>query len=192
MKQILTLIAAFLALTAFTRYELPCKRELAERSLETAISQEGVTEVGFNNGNEVRAYLASVGLPAGNPYCAAGQYWAFVIACNELGLSISEIPLCRTGSSQLMFTDAMKHGKKTKAKPQIGDLPVWRVGHTNSGHVERIIALGKGGWFTTIAFNTSPDNSNPRNGDGVYIKKRNPNHILGRLSFRGFIGIKEI
>lgn len=192
MKHILILIAAFFALSSFTRYELSCKRELAEKSLEIAILQEGVTETRFNDGKEVREYLASVGLPAGNPYCAAGHYWTFVIACNELGLNISEIPIRRTGSSQLMFTDAMKRGKKTNAKPQVGDFPVWRVGRTNSGHIERIITLGKGGWFTTIAFNTSPDNSNPRNGDGVYIKKRNPNHVLGRLSFRGYIGIKEI
>ena len=44
-------------------------------------SQIGVTELtGHNDGVQVEKYLASVGLPKGFAYCAAGCHWSFMTA----------------------------------------------------------------------------------------------------------------
>ena len=70
---------------------------LITKVLETAASQEGVREhpLGSNSGPEVNQYLASVGLGAGDPWCAAFVYWCFKKASGELGV---QNKLIKTGS----------------------------------------------------------------------------------------------
>jgi uncharacterized protein (TIGR02594 family) len=60
---------------------------LSEAALAFAVSQVGVHEQGGNNqGPEVNAYLASVGLDPGYSWCAAFVYFCFKQAAAQLGL----------------------------------------------------------------------------------------------------------
>lgn len=172
------------------KYELPCNKQLLQKSHCIARSQIGVTEkTGKNDGKQVEMYLASVNLPKGNPYCAAGQYWCFKEAVRLLKLQEFLIPIYRTGSTYLMFNKAKQIGKKVSYKPQKNDLLFWVV--TTTGHVERIDSVLKGGWVKTIAFNTSSGTGNQRDGEGVYYKKRNIYSPLNRMRVRGLIGFKN-
>ncbi len=189
MKAIILLIlfSSLTGLYGINRYALSCRNDLLAESGRIAKEQVGVIEYRRNSGKMISRYLRAVGLPEGQPYCAAGQYWCFAEACRLLSINRNEIPLPRTGLANSMFNYAKKYGKPTKPIAQIGDLIVWRRGKSIFGHIERIIAKVKAGWFYTIGFNTSKY-INGKKYEGVFVQKRNIYHFLGRLRFRGFIG----
>jgi hypothetical protein len=177
-----------------TRYLMPCKEKLIIASRDSAITQVGTREkTGNNDGYKVEQYLGSVGLTKGNPYCAAGQYWCFYSACLALNYQLMDIPIYRTGSTVNMFNDAIAFGIKTNPFPSNNDLIFWRKPNEWTGHVERIIEIMKAGWVETVGFNTSSGcNGSQDNGEGVYFRKRNINHFLGRMVIRGYIGFKPV
>ena len=173
------------------KYELPCNKELLYKSHQVAKSQVGVTErTGRNDGKQVELYLSSVNLVKGNPYCAAGQYWCFKEGARLLKLQEFLIPIYKTGSTYLMFNKAKQLGRKVKYSPKKNDLLFWIL--TRTGHVERIDSVLKGGWVKTIAFNTSSGTGNQRDGEGVYLRKRNIYSPLNRMRVRGIIGFEGI
>ncbi|MFA5432605.1 MAG: CHAP domain-containing protein [Candidatus Paceibacterota bacterium] len=190
-KLIIILLLISLSLFSQVKYELPCNKDLLEKSHELAISQIGVTELtGKNDGYEIDKYQIAAGYWRGcqYPYCAAGQYWCFSEAAKLLNFCNCMIPIYRTGSTYLMFNKAKQVGKKVSYKPQKNDLLFWIV--TTTGHVERIDSVLKSGWVKTIGFNTSSGTGNQRDGEGVYLRKRNIYHILSRMKVRGLIGFK--
>ncbi len=180
-----------LILQSQVKYELLCNYELLNKSRNIAYSQIGVKEsTGNNDGKQVESYLASVALKKGNPYCAAGQYWCFLRATEIMNIDKSEIPIKRTGSTILMFNDALKKGNKVKYTPKLDNLLFWLNLNGAGGHVERIFEVRKAGWVNCIGFNTGSGNA--REGEGVFLKTRNIYHILSRMKIRGMIGFKGI
>jgi len=173
---------------ANVRYDLYCNRHLLERSHDSLMSQVGVREASGRNDGEVEKYLHSVGLKKGNPYCAAGQYWCFMVAADALGMLYDSIPIPRSGVANAVFNFAMQKGKRAEYVADKHFLIVWRENASYRGHIERIIATGKAGWVTTVGFNTSSANGNQADGEGVFVRKRNIYHPLGRLKIRGIIG----
>ena len=194
MKKILILTILTFLLSSFTAREIPCNKDVLSLSRQVLVAQLGTRELtNRNDGTRVESYLSSVGLPKGNPYCIAIQYYCFDEAVNVLGLPKSEIPIIKTGSSQYLYNWAIDNGKKASLNPRVNDILIWRTGKTNSGHGGRVIAVGKGGWVTTIEGNTSSDaKGNQRDGGGVYEKKRNIFHPLGRMKLRGIIHFKDV
>ncbi len=196
----LIILAIFLLLVATieslpkTKYSIPCKAKLIQSSRDSAIAQVGVREkTGSNDGYKVEQYLKSAGLGKGHPYCAAGQYWCFYSSCIALKYPLTDIPIYRTGSTVKMFNEASKVGNKIKPIPGNNDLLFWSKPNEWKGHVERIIEVMKAGWVKTVGFNTSSGATGSQNdGEGVFIRKRNVNHFLGRMVVRGFIGFKAI
>lgn len=80
-------------------------------------------------------------------------------------------------------------GSITTYTPERFDLIIWNMQGTSSGHIERIVLTGKAGWVTTVGFNTSSGISgSQRDGGGVYYRKRNLNHVLGRMQIKGLVG----
>ncbi len=191
---ILLHIAASAELFPLARYVMTCRSELIQASADSAIAQVGVKErTGRNDGYMVEQYLKSVGLRKGNPYCAAGQYWCFYSACQDLSFALSEIPIKRTGSTVSMFNHAMKNGRKTFPFPKVNDLIFWKKPRVWRGHVERIIEVMKAGWIRTVGFNTSSGRKGSQDdGEGVYIRKRNYKHFIGRMAVRGFVGFTSV
>lgn len=168
--------------TAQTKYLLPCSRTVLTSSYEVLKQQVGVVEkTGKNDGIQVEKYLASVGLKKGNPYCNAGQYYCFAEVTPKP-------PMVRSGLAISSYNLAKAKGDKVEFKPEVHDLVIWNIAGTIFGHVERIIAVGQKGWVTTIGFNTS--SSDPRNGNGVWIKKRCLYHPLARMHIKGLVGWK--
>jgi hypothetical protein len=155
--------------------------------------QEGLREqTNRNDGPQVTAYLASIGLKAGYPYCAAGQYYCFWQAARELGLPLSAIPIKRSALASEIFNHARSIGTPTQYRARLHDLIIWRRPGSYRGHIERVIAGGKAGWVTTIGFNTSPAfKSSQDDGQGVFRRKRNIYHPIGRLLIKGLIGFKS-
>jgi hypothetical protein len=186
---IILLSVSIVPLSGFAKYNLPCRSTLLEASLDSAISQNGVREAsGRNDGKQVELYQNSVGIGKRAPYCAAGQYWAFAVSADALGLLRTEIPIKRTGMANDLFNHAKAIGRKTTARPARHDLIVWRHAGSSSGHIERIISAGRAGWVETIAFNTSSGAGQARDGEGVFIKRRNLYAPLGNMAVRGLIG----
>jgi hypothetical protein len=194
MLVLLLLLVATVKSLPTTRYLIPCKVKLIQASRDSAISQVGVREkTGRNDGFKVEQYLKSVGLSKGNPYCAAGQYWCFYSACLDLKYPLADIPIYRTGSTVTMFNETIRLGYKMKPTPFDNDLIFWRKPNEWKGHVERIIEVLKAGWVKTVGFNTSSGNADSQDdGEGVYFRKRNVNHFLGRMVLRGFLGFKPV
>lgn len=59
--------------------------------------------------------------------------------------------------------------------PQMGSISIWQHGDSNNGHTGIVAAVNKAkGFMWTIEGNTGPqDKEIVREGDGVYLKKRN-------------------
>ncbi|MBU3720560.1 MAG: CHAP domain-containing protein [Burkholderiaceae bacterium] len=187
---VLLVCATITAYGTPVRVVVPSDSALWQRSLRIAIDQNGVREAtGKNDGKMVESYLRSVGLGKGNPYCQAGQYWAFARAAAELSMPTTEIPLLRTGSTQAAWNHAVRTGRKTAVAPKAGDIITWWTAGTYKGHVERVVSVSRGGWVRTIGFNTSSGKAgSQRDGGGVYLRYRNWVSPDMRMLVRGFTG----
>lgn len=182
--------------SSYNRYEIECSAVLWWSSLDSAISQIGIKEIGGNNrGNEIYKYQKSVGIRQGDPYCYAGQYWSFTVARRSGEL----IPLARTGLASAAFNYCKKNSvpknemTSQNIKPQKGDIVFWKYSNSVFGHVERIIEVKSAGWITTVAFNVlgSKQQGSVRDGGEVGKKNRNYAYPLGRMGLLGFIGHKS-
>jgi hypothetical protein len=172
---------------ALEKYILECRNDLLELSEMYAISQIGTLEKTGRNDGEVFKYQKLLGLKEGSPYCAAGIYWCYYQASNELRLGIRDIPILKSAVANLIYNDAKRCGIIAEYIPEKHDLIVWRKPRSWSGHIERVLEVRKAGWVITIGFNTKDRSGN----EGVFRKKRNVFHPLGRLAIRGLIGFKE-
>ena len=128
-----------------------------EKLLAIASQEIGVIEAtGNNDGERVSAYLASVHLKKGQPWCAAFVSWVFM----QGGYSLP-----RTAWSPDLFTARVK----TKQILPANVMGIWfpklnRIAHV--GLEER----QQGNWLILIEGNTNVAGS--REGDGVYRKRR--------------------
>ncbi|NLO20294.1 MAG: hypothetical protein GX121_10570 [Ignavibacteria bacterium] len=189
--RVIILAFFFLSSISFaqTNYTLHCSKKLLEASKDSALLQLGIVEkTGKNDAPEIEKYLKSTFTAKGNPYCAAAVYWCFFSAAIELKIPIAQIPIKRTALANAMFNDAAKRGAKAKYIPSEHSLIVWKYPNSCFGHIERIVSVGKAGWVETIAFNVSAfSNEHGKEMQGVFLKKRNIYHALGKMRIRGMI-----
>lgn len=144
---------------------------LAKATLESAVSQLGVTEIpkGSNAGPDVEKYLKSVSLGKGYAWCMAFVYWNVAQASLKTGL---KNPLKKTAGvlDQYNATQNLR-----KLIPQDGDIFIMNfgkgVGHT--GFVEKVLSKNK---IQTIEGNTNDDGS--REGYEVCRRTRPTDSIL--------------
>jgi len=66
---------------------LNIKPEILKLSYEILNNQVGTRELTGKNDGDVVKYLKSVGLSSGNPYCMAGQYYCFDMACRLMSIN---------------------------------------------------------------------------------------------------------
>lgn len=139
---------------------------LIDKTLEVALAQKGVREVGENRGQKVEAYLQSVGLGPGNPWCAAFVYWCIEEAAGALSC---DNPFLRTGSCRALSGWAEEHAL-LEPRPEVGDVflhwstvdQVYRASHTG------LVTCVTGSEFSTVEGNTNLDGS--REGIGVFAR----------------------
>lgn len=189
MKKLIIILLLPIALYSQSKYELSANRELLDKSMQIAIEQVGTIEKSNRNDGAVEKYWRSVGLTTPSPYCAAGIYYCFAEGCKQLNLHPTYIPIPRTGLAQSIYQYAKSYGTKQSYKPDIHNLIVWRKGKTIYGHIERIIKVQDAGWVQTVAFNVKDSESGK---EGVFIKKRNIYHPIGRLRLLGLVGFKAL
>lgn len=138
--------------------------------MHVAASQVGVRELtGKNDGPEVEAYLASVGLEKGQPYCAAFVYW---VGREALGPAN---PYPRTAWSPSMVAGGEKVTAKTKARR--GDtFGIYFPSKKRVAHTGLVDEWGDGASVWTCEGNTSgtakSGSAADRDGQGVFRKKR--------------------
>lgn len=186
LKKIIIIFLIPFGLMSQSKFEVSCINDLLVTSYEIGLQQVGTIEKSNRNDGDVLKYLYSVGLTAGNPYCAAGQYFCFAEAVRKLNLTTQTIPIPRTGLANAIFDYCKNTGKKVNYVAAKHDLIIWRRGSTPFGHIERIIDVQKKGNVRTLAFNVSDINGI----EGVFVKKRNIHHPIRRLKIRGLIGFK--
>lgn len=150
---------------------------LTERALDIAASQVGVREVGRNRGPRVEEYLASVGLPPGNSWCAAFVHWCFQRAADELMLPP---PLPKTGGVHKLWR-RIDVGFKVP-RPTVGSLFFHDSGG-GLGHVGFVAGV-RGDEIDTIEGNT--DDGGSREGDGVMRRVRRRHYVN-----LGFVDLAE-
>ena len=142
---------------------------LLDEAVKFALTQVGVMEkpVGSNRGPEVDKYLASVGVPPGNFWCAAFVYFCFNKAAENLG---RKNPLVKTGGCLAHWNGTT--AKKIKAADAVNNPSLIKPGHIfiidhggGNGHTG-IVQKVEGGFLHTIEGNSNSDGSN--NGIGVF------------------------
>lgn len=148
---------------------------LAERSLQIALTNEGVSEKpkGSNSGPEVNIYLRSVGLGPGYAWCMAFVYWCVSQAAKELDLVN---PLIKTAGVLRQWNETTLRKLPNRAaavKP--GDIFIMEFGHGtgHTGFVEKVV----GGLAYTIEGNTNDDGS--REGYEVARRTRTISSLKG-------------
>ena len=148
---------------------------LAERSLQIAYSQLGVTEQpkGSNAGPEVKQYLRSVGLGVGNPWCMAFVYWCVDQACKEMQL---KNPLIKTGGVLFQYNNTtLRKLPKTSGAFKPGDIFIMKFSAI-TGHTGFIKTINKG-FIETVEGNTNDEGG--REGYEVAIMKRPVSSLHG-------------
>lgn len=123
-----------------------------------------------NRGPEVEAYLASVGLGRGNPWCCAFTYWCFEQAAQARRRAN---PMVRTGGCLAHWNGAVAKGAQRIPKDDAVNNPALvKPGMVfimdfggGKGHTGFVVAV-RGGLIDTVEGNT--DASQSREGGGVY------------------------
>lgn len=128
-------------------------------------SQIGVREkTGHNDGVHVEKYLASVGLPKGNAWCAAFLHWCFSQA--NVKTTITAWAPTAENKSNLCYSNGVQKKQFQKADVFTLYFPsLKRIGHC--GFVSGRFGLSS---VETVEGNTNMAGS--REGDGVYKKIR--------------------
>lgn len=131
----------------------------------TYLREVGIREAtGHNDGARVEAYLQSVNLPKGNPWCAA-----FVSYC----LQANHIKNPRSGWAPAYFTPTStiwtRGGLKNRL-PMPGD--IFGVWFESKGRIAHVGFVHKYGTTYTITVEGNTNAAGSREGDGVYMKRR--------------------
>lgn len=121
-----------------------------ERVLFVADTQVNVSECPANSnaGPKVEEYLGEVGLPKGNPWCAAFVAWCGRVALKE------RWPLLKTGGCQALYQDSERKGLVVTS-PRAGDVfLLWFPKLNRFAHTGFVVEAKGGGWVT-VEGNTS-------------------------------------
>jgi hypothetical protein len=141
-----------------------------------------------NRGPAVEAYLASVGLGKGNPWCCAFTYWCFEQAALAQGRAN---PMVRTGGCLAHWNGAVAKGAKRISKADaVNDPSLLAPGMVfimdfggGKGHTGFVVAV-RGGLIDTVEGNT--DASKTREGGGVYRLTRKLSEVSkGYIDYSG-------
>lgn len=147
---------------------------IAERAIEIARTYLGKVEEAPNEATWLGELMERAGNPckwkSPQPYCISAVAACYAIAYHEAGQSFP--PPLETPGTQNFFAKANEHGW-TDREPHVGAIVIFRLAQTWHGHAELVIGAGPEG-VDTIGFNTSGAASgDQRNGEGVFIKRRN-------------------
>ena len=157
----------------------PPLNPIATRAATDALANVGVSEDGppyDNRGRDVETYLDSVGLGAGNPWCAAFVFYRLRVAARELGvplpISVSTMLGKGAAASWAEWGRARRrwYGAGSGYHPRRGDLACFYIESENGIHHIGIVLDSDGDGVTTVEGNSHPDGVASR--DGYCVAKR--------------------
>lgn len=172
MKKFIMLII-FLLIYTIQVANISQSDSIRKNLLDSITNQLDVRETTHNRGKMIDIYNKEVGAKLASPYCGSfvgsNLKWA--------GVSTPPNPHSAWSPNYAQTKDIIwKPKRKNNITPKAGDVVTFyysnlgRVGHTGF-----YIKTDKDGYFITIEGNTN--NGGSREGDGVYMKKRNPNKV---------------
>lgn len=169
------------------------QEKTAPAHLDTALTYVGLEETDRPNyGPEINRFLASTGLPPGNPYCAAFVSYSLNVArqtvslypnCPELTnhkspiiTQIVDLPRKRTALAQDFITKNSIEAKRVargSIEVPAGSIMVMKKGNTRFGHTGLVREAWRGSSGKTIEANTSSGAyGNQRDGEGIWKRER--------------------
>lgn len=144
------------------RHLLNAKERPHQQLISIARGEIGIREKsGQNDGERVEAYLATVGLKKGQPWCAAFVSWVFQKGGHHQP---------KTGWSPALFNSKVN----TKTVKPGNIFGIWFPQIKRIAHVG-LVEKREGDWLISIEGNTNVAGS--REGDGVYRKRRSVKSI---------------
>ena len=159
----------------------------------------GVKEVGGNNKGEfVQVFQKAVDNVAGSdPWCAAFVSYClksteriFKESFNEPSIDFDSGLKLSESVCNFWFNNPVSFRID---KPEVGSLILWRRwvdGKASwQGHIGIVVNIVSDDVVQTIEGNTSSDNSNERDGDGVFLKNRHIKRNYGSLRPLGFLKV---
>lgn len=136
-------------------------RQQVER---TYLSQVGVREHGYNSGDSVNMYLASVNLMPGNAWCAAFVSWVYQ-RNGILNPKSGWAPAWFAPQYIVWSSDGLKN-----QTPRPGD--VFGIYFNEKKRIAHIGFVHRFGEDITITVEGNTNAAGSREGDGVYVKRR--------------------
>lgn len=142
----------------------------------TYTGQVGIRELtGNNDGKQVEVYLKYVGLPKGNPWCAAFVCW--VLGQNDVANPKSGYcPTLFIGKNQVWKRDA-----KNNSVPLTGD--VFGIYFKEKGRIAHVGFVDTWSNSTVVTVEGNTNDAGSREGDGVYKKIRLTRQIYAVTRF---------
>lgn len=157
---------------------------LAEKTIEYALKDEGVSEVGnTNSGPIVNKMLAVVHMSPGNPWCcAAASYW-IVQAAQELNIT----PQIKLHASVYAFWHDPDNQKLIIPNFEPGCLILRNEGVNKLGHAIGHLMVGikdnGDNTFNCISGNTTAADPNARTGGCVAVQNRPFNQLINGYGY---------
>jgi len=158
----------------------PPKPAICVNATSWANGEVGVMEqpCGSNAGPRVNQYLASVGLPPGNPWCMAFAVWSAIQECNGRGVPL---PIMKTGSCSAQWNSGLQKGQAVTS-PKKGDMFLCRGGSSGHYHCGYVAADPVNGYFKTIEGNSNTDGSS----NGYMVVARSPGRAISSCDYLRF------
>lgn len=162
--------------------------QMNQRLIQIASELIGTTEQGGENrGAMVEKFQTVIGEAHGEPWCASFVQFCVNQVCTEFKVSNPLFP------TEHVLTLYNHHPKERRyMNPAPGRLIVWQYYKkdkpTINGHMGIVTDITPSGELMTIEGNTSPDIHIAREGDGVYLKRRQRRSTLN-FRLRGFLEV---
>ena len=173
---------------------------IREAIIELASKDVGIKEIMQNKGWEgedgsiLREEMENIGWKEGQAYCAFWSKKIWVSAYRLLGAEdiAGNIRRILSGNAQECYKKAQIARLRVNGDPAPGAIGVMELGGTSRGHTVIVKRVINGTLIETYEANTNI--SGQREGDGIYIKRRNVSFVkkTDGLYFLGFIHPVEV
>lgn len=160
---------------------------LKARLIEIAQSFVGTKEAtGNNDGEQVEAFQKAVdGKAQGEPWCMAFVQFCVQHVDYENQIDYHRDYLVDTEHCLTAWNKSPEEARSFTPAP--GKIIIWaKDDQSGKGHTGIVVSINEDGTLNTIEGNTSSGTGDPRDGDGVYNRRR-PADRMGSLVVLGYL-----
>lgn len=160
---------------------------MKSRLVEVAQSFVGTKEAtGNNDGPQVEAFQKAVdGKAQGEPWCMAFVQFCVQQVDRESAIEWDRDYLADTESCLIAWNKSPDEARSFAPGP--GKIVIWaKDDGSGKGHTGIVTSVNDDGTLNTVEGNTSSGTGDPRDGDGVYARRRDPVK-MGSLVVLGYL-----